>query len=394
MKILHIVRSLDPAMGGLPAVVARLAAGQALLGHDVSIAAYSDPGNNLAVSEFLESIPYMDNIKILDCGKENYLEHITAGGAFYRIKGAAQDHDVVHLHGIWDSILLAAARAAKVRGIPYVVTPHGMLDPWSLGQKSWKKRLALRLRNRSMLTGALFIHVLNEDEQVLATPLGLETAFEVIPNGLFSEELECLPEKGSFVASHEKLRGKPYILFLSRLHYKKGLDILAEAFGYVAQNNADVDLVVAGPDGGALRDFNAEIQSRGLGNRVHVVGPLYGEEKMAAYVDAAVFCLPSRQEGFSMAILEALGCGVPAVVSQQCHFPEVERAGAGRVVALDGRQFGEALVGLLCDRKNSHVAGERARRFVLSRYTCRRIAEQMISAYQCRQPVYRDQEIT
>ena len=98
------------------------------------------------------------------------------------------------------------------------------------------------------------------------------------------------------------LGGRRYVVFIARLHYKKGLDYLADAFAIVAPQSPDLDLVVAGPDEGAKSDFEDRIRRAGVGKRVHLVGPLYGPDKFAALVDCTCFCLPSRQEGFSVAV--------------------------------------------------------------------------------------------
>lgn len=289
--------------------------------------------------------------------------------------------DVVHLHGIWDPILYAGTRAAERRLARYVVAPHGMLDPWSLRQKRMKKHLALRLYLRRILSRALFLHMLNEDESMLARPLGITAPHEIIPNGVFVEEMGTGGGSGSFVKSYPALSGKPYILFLSRLHHKKGLDVLAEAFEYVACRHPEVQLVVAGPDGGALAQFEKDIGNRGIKDRVHLVGPLYGRDKAAAYEGAAVFCLPSRSEGFSMAVVEALGFGLPVVISYGCHFPEVEKEAAGRLIGLDPREVGASLLELVEAPDLARQFGDNARRLALSHYTWPVIAKRTLDAY-------------
>ncbi|HKJ21947.1 MAG TPA: glycosyltransferase [Gammaproteobacteria bacterium] len=386
MNVVHVINTLDPANGGLPAVVTRLAAAQARLGANTSIAAYAHPGTEEAVARSLTGIPDIDRVRIINCGMRGLAEGITGRRAFRSIRAMLSSRDIVHLHGVWDSILRAGARAAAERGGRYVVAPHGMLDPWSLRQKPWKKRVALYLHFRRLLNRALFIHVLNEDERELARPLGMTAPFEVIPNGVFAEELGAPGGGDSFASACPGLCGRPYILFLSRLHYKKGLDVLAGAFHYVTRRNADVQLVVAGPDGGARAGFEADIEARGIKHRVHMVGPLYGRDKLAVYRGAAVFCLPSRAEGFSMAVVEALGCGLPVVVSHGCHFPEIEREEAGRLVDLDPAQVGRALLDMVHRPDAARLAGERARRMVLSRYTWPGIAERTLAAYQGRMP--------
>lgn len=384
MKVFHVVNSLDPASGGLPAVVARLAAAQSRFGINASVLTYSHCCAEADVERLLAGIPGIDNVRIVGVGSRGYFEGITGRRACRRIEGILSPGDIVHLHGVWDSILRAGARAAVRRGAHYVVAPHGMLDPWSLNQKRLKKQLALALQSRTMLDRALFIHVLNEQEQLLARPLGLAAPFEVFPNAVFAEELQALPGRGSFAARCPELAGKPYILFLGRLHHKKGLDVLVEAFDYVARRDAEVQLVVAGPDDGARPGFERDVAARGIRHRVHLTGPLYGPDKLAAYADAAVFCLPSRAEGFSMAVIEALGCGLPVVISRQCHFPEVEDAGAGKITDLEPVQVGKALLDLLADPAQLQETGERGKRLIMSHYAWPGIARRMIDAYQRR----------
>ncbi|MCA9300139.1 MAG: glycosyltransferase, partial [Phycisphaerales bacterium] len=264
---------------------------------------------------------------------------------------------------------------ARGAGVPYVIRPAGMLDPWCLAQKAWKKRLALALGYRSMLDHASFIHALNEDEKRLIEPLGFRCPVRVISNGIFASEVADLPMAGTFRAAHDL---GPFVLFLSRLHFKKGLDLLAEAW---AQVETDHVLVVAGPDEGAQADFEARVDRLGIRDRVRMVGPLYGRDKFAALVDATCFCLPSRQEGFSLAITEALATGTPCVITEGCHFPEVQEAGAGVVCPLDAGAVGAALSEVLADATWRASMGEAARDLVLSRYTWPTIAARLDECY-------------
>ena len=379
MRIIHVIQTLDPAAGGPPAVALRLAAAQASLGCEVVVAAYSGISARDAIVASTDGIPGIAKVKMLDFGAEGFMDRMTGARVYKGLGGMINFEDVVHLHGVWDPILRMAASAARRAGAAYVISPHGMLDPWSLGQKSWKKRLALALGYRRVLDDAAFVHFLNREEGVLAQPLDLKPPYEIIPNGIFIDEMDSIPEKGrTFSLSGDR----PYVLFLSRLHYKKGLDVLGGAFEYAAQRDEDINLVVAGPDGGAQRDFEQRVSASGLQDRVRIVGPLYGADKYAAYRGAAVFCLPSRQEGFSMAIIEALGCGVPVVISRQCNFPEIQAHAAGKVVELNPAQMGQALLDLLADPTCARQAGERGRQLVMSHFTWPGIAERMVTAYQ------------
>src|SRR5205814_797387 len=134
--------------------------------------------------------------------------------------------------------------------------------------------------------------------------------------------------------------------------------------------------------GGARADFERRVAAVGLGGRVHLVGPLSGRDKWAALAGAACFCLPSRQEGFSMAILEALACRVPVVVSEACHFPEVAESGAGEVVPLDAAAVAAALGRVLADPEAAGRMGAAGRLLVEGRFTWRRAAERSLETYE------------
>jgi glycosyltransferase involved in cell wall biosynthesis len=166
------------------------------------------------------------------------------------------------------------------------------------------------------------------------------------------------------------------------LHYKKGLDYLADAFRAVAARHPDAHLVVVGPDGGARADFEDRVKAAGLTDRVHVLGPVSAAEKWDALAGAACFCLPSRQEGFSMAILEALAARVPAVVSDACHFPEVAERAAGEVVPLNAAAVAAALDRVLADADGRRRMGENGRCLVEEKYTWARVAEISVAAYE------------
>ncbi len=384
MRILHVISSLDPKLGGPPAVAARLAAAQAALGHDVSVLCYSayrpDQSHDRALAA-ISGVPHVGRVRVTALPPATGIERAVARSAAVAARGAVGNVDVMHLHGVWEPMLARVASAARRRGVPYVVRPAGMLDIWSMRQRALKKKFAMALVYRRMLNSALFVHALNQDEAANIGPLKLTMPVRVIPNGVFLEELEPLPAKGSFYENHPALAGRPFVLFLSRLHFKKGLDYLAEAFAMAAARVPDLQLVVAGPDDGYRAQFEQLVLQRSIAERTHVIGPLYGRDKLAALVDAACFCLPSRQEGFSVAITEALACGLPVVVSRESHFPEVTESGAGIETGLDGREVGAALLRVLSDpalRLRMSAAGAA---LVRERFTWPRIAARCVEAY-------------
>src|SRR5680860_1287880 len=285
MKICHVVSSLDPASGGPFSVVTGLAAAQAALEHEVWIMSNPHVLRELDLAPWLRGVSGFDKVTIVPNIHANSVSRIIQMRPARPLRRIVSDCDIVHLHGVWDAIMLTAATFARKVGTIYVVTP----------------------------------------------------------NGIPPADIAGLPPKGTFYNLHPELNSNPYILFLGRLHFKKGLDYLVDAFFQVTQEHANVDLVIAGPDSGERNNLLRQVEQLRLGNRVHMVGPLYGHAKFAALMDATIFCLPSRQEGFSMSIIEALACGLPVVISPQCHFNEVSEIGAGEVVILNPKAIADAI---------------------------------------------------
>ncbi len=360
-------------------VAARLATAQACLGHDVTIVCYetADDAGTLDFPHPKTGTPP----RIERLGPVGSVERIVARRAREALRRIVPECDVVHLHGVWGSALAAAGGVARACGTPYVIVPHGVLDKWALTVKPWKKRLALAVHFRRFVQGASMIHALSLYEAECVREWGFDGRIEIIPNGGFEEEFDPLPEPGRFHAKHPELEGEPFILFLSRLHPVKRLDLLAEAMPHVLEALPRTRLVVVGPDYGAQADFEAQIERLGIADRVHLTGPVWGREKYEAMIDATCFTLPSQHEAFSVAIIEALACYCPVVISESCHFPEVEEADAGEVVPLDVERLAGALVRVLSDEPHRRRMAEHGRRLAIERFTWPRIAERTVALY-------------
>jgi poly(glycerol-phosphate) alpha-glucosyltransferase len=291
--------------------------------------------------------------------------------------------DVVHVHGIWSRPCHTVAKLALKYGVPYVVTPHGMLDAWALRHRQWRKRLARLLVERKFLEQASCLQALAPAEYDDIRRFGCARPVAIVPNGINLAEFDRLVPGDVVCDRWPELKQRRVVLFLSRIHPKKGLPILLQAWAGLASRHADWLLVIAGPNENGHQG-TLHHMTHGLAITKHVLytGPIYGEEKLALLQLAELFVLPSHSEGFSMAVLEAMACGVPVVITPHCNFPEVEHRGAGRIVNTGVAGLIKGLRELMdCGPAVRAQIGRRARRLVEQSYTWYRVTRQMDAVY-------------
>jgi glycosyltransferase involved in cell wall biosynthesis len=284
---------------------------------------------------------------------------------------------------MWEQIQHLACRAAWRHGVPYVVTPHGMLDPWNMSNGQWKKKFYLSWRMRKNLKRAAALHFATTIERDAINRLNLQTPAIVEPFGLDAAEFRNLPAPGAFRARHPELANRRLIAFLGRLDYGKGLELLIPAFAKVAP--ADAALVLIGPDShsGYRRTVEALIDQHALRDRTLLTGMLTGRDKLAALVDAHLLAHPSFHENFGMAVLEALACGCPVLVSDQVYLhPQINRGGVGGVTPCTVNAVTEELQRWLSDPKLRNDAAGRARSFALDTFNWDEIGRNWARHYQ------------
>jgi glycosyltransferase involved in cell wall biosynthesis len=298
------------------------------------------------------------------------------------LAGAVRAAEVVHLHGLWQVQTRWGARVARAAGVPYVITAHGMAEPWALRHKYWKKRIYLALVEARNLRRASCLHALSRPEIGHLRAIAPWTPVGFIPNGVDPGFAEHLPDRSVLEAEYPELRGKFVFLFYARLHLKKGLDLLAEALGRIAPGRPEVHLLLAGRDDGAWSSFRDRMEDLGLSGRMTYLGHVSGERARQVWAAADAFVLPSYSEGFSMAALEALACRLPSLITTACHFPELAAAGGAVVVPPDAAAVTQGLRDLL-DRTPQERAelGLRGRRLVEQDYTWDRQAERLAAVY-------------
>lgn len=283
------------------------------------------------------------------------------------LSGRIERASAVHIHGLWQEHGAVASQLAQVLGKPYIFSAHGMLEPWALRSKRWKKKVYWSLLEKRNLEGARCLRALTRSEAEHYRDAGLRQPIVIIPNGV-EVPAEICPEP--FYDRYPQLRGRRLLLFLGRIHPKKGLALLCQSWASICRDYPDAQLILAGPDSeGTKVLLEAQISALGIESRVTFAGMLRGNEKWAALRAATVFLLPSYSEGFSIAVLEAMGAGIPVIVSRQCYFPEVETSGSGWVIEVEATSLSRALRECLAlSASELAMLGTNGRRLVKSRF--------------------------
>jgi glycosyltransferase involved in cell wall biosynthesis len=309
-------------------------------------------------------------------------DQIAIRGPEADLEAAVRSAEIVHLHGLWQGHTRRGARTAREARVPYLIAAHGMAEPWALRQKALKKKLYTALIEGKNLRRASCLHALSRPEIDHLRALAPRTPIALVPNGVNLASLEDLPDREVLEAQYPRLEGKFVLLFLGRLHVKKGLDLLAAALGSIVLEYPDVHLILAGNDDGARTPFLERMRDQGLLGHVTDVGHVSDERALQVWGAADAFVLPSYSEGFSMAILEALACRLPVVVTTACHFPELTAAEGGIVVppTIDGVTCGlrDLLNRSPADRRK---LGQHGRELVEQRYTWDQQAARLAEVY-------------
>ena len=288
--------------------------------------------------------------------------------------------DLVNTHLPFIYPTFAAARAAFLHHKPLFYHQRGVFDPARLSFRSLKKRLFLGTVEQPILRSATTLIALTKAEVDTYRVLCPTIPCRVISNGIDVGQYRIQPEHPTILNLRPDVA---VILFLGRLHPIKGADKLIEAFFRVCKQVSNVILVMAGPDEFMIeKKFRTMVNQRGLQNRILFPGMVTGEIKRDLLARADLFCLPSDAEGFSMAILESLASGTSVMISPGCHFPEIETAGAGKVVEAKAEVMAEGMIELLKDRKQLEEMGRKGREFVTRNYSWDTIASKLMDVYQ------------
>lgn len=292
------------------------------------------------------------------------------------------DYDLVHTNAVFSYPVLPAHWACQLHRVPYIMTPHGMLEPWALAYKATKKRFYFALLEKPALQSASAIQMLASTEAKQVEGLNLTAPLIVVPNGIHKQDFEVLPSPELFYQEFPNTRNKTLILFFGRIDPKKGLDLLATAFAKVHQQFPQTHLAIAGPDNiGFSKTAENYFAKAGCLDAVTFTGMLTGTMKFASLAAANVYVAPSYSEGFSMSVLEGMASGLPCIITTGCNFPEAATAEAAFVVEIDADKIALSIIDCLSNPEQAKAMGNRARKFIFEKYTWEKIAFQMQQVY-------------
>ena len=372
--ITHVVPSLGESGGGPPRSVSQLCGALCNAPNsEISILTAEYPNDPL--------VPLHENINLhtLSAKGHSFSDRLNKTGFAGALEGLLQDDlvSVVHQHGIWLRSSHEVTTVANKHGVPLVVAPRGMLEPWAINNSKWKKKIAWALYQKRDLEKATAFHATAQSEAESIRRLGFKQPIAVIPNGVqLSEPVEW---EGKKVRRSEG--GVKTALFLSRINPKKGLPMLLDAWAKVAP--ADWRLVIAGnDDSNHLPVVERKVRELRLEDQVEIAGPLFGEAQEAAYRNADLFVLPSYSENFGIVIAEALGYGVPVLTTTGCPWQELQTHNCGWWVEPTPAGIERGLNEALSTKNEERTAmGLRGRQMVQANYQWPGIAERMLEFY-------------
>jgi glycosyltransferase involved in cell wall biosynthesis len=352
MKILHITNSIDKSAGGPARSIPQTCVELSKLGVLIELVT-QDSANKVAISDTAHlSIKYM-----------------SIGELFlYGSRLSAKDINLIHLQHIWNPYIQVMAFWAYQKNIPYIITPRGMLEPWIMAQSPYKKKLGFLLYQRKAIQRAAYLHATAQMEALNIKALGFLNPIAIIPNGIDLSKVKKI----------KTVYGTKKMVFLSRMHPKKGIELLLEAWRVIDTQDWSLEIAGNGAD-----SYNAELsQSAHDLQNVSFVGPKYGEEKWDFLRSADVMVLPTYSENFGIVVAEALAVGVPVITSQGTPWEDLESFQCGWWINLSPTQLETCLLKAInTPIQQLNIMGSNGRKLIEEKYNIQAVAINLSELY-------------
>ncbi len=361
MKVLSFISSLDINAGGPSRSVPMLAKGLAEHGVDITLMTIRSKNMNTHTLEGTTA-----KLKVFEpsFSKKEIAKYL-----------AEERFDLIQIHSLWDLPYHKVMVEARRLGIPYIVTPRGMLEPWSLSQRKWKKKLAWWLYQCNDVQKSVCVFTTAKMEADHISNLGITTSRAVIPNGIETDSYPC---KTSIDVVKKQL------LFLSRVHVKKGIEILFDAWKRIHSEFAEwLLLVVGNGEAEYIQSLENKVECLGLKDSIKILPPAFGNDKIRLYQESALFCLPSFSENFGMVIAEAMSCGTPVITTTNCPWDILNETNTGWCVDLSVDNLEYALrEALSMNPTELYDMGQKASKLIRDNFDYRSVARKTLCLYE------------
>ncbi len=383
MRVLHIV-GFYPEIGGPYTVVKNLLLKLVEKGVDVKVLSPLPKNYNKKKIEFIKTLPFP--VEYVEEQLPRYIWPSFSLKFFKKINEEAKRYDLFHSAMIFDFYNLPLL----LQKTPFICSPHGTLMQEAYKMKLFKrvkKDVFIKLVGKRILEKAKFMHLITEEEKrhFLQFFPEFEGKIRVVPNGLILSEFEADLAKEDLVKKYPYLKEKKIILFLSRINWKKGLDLLIPAFAKLYSKMKDVHLIIAGKDDGDGYENKVKewVKKYNLNDSVTFTGLVTGNDKITLLYGSDIFVLPSYSEGLPTAVLEAMAVGLPIVITDKCGITdEVVNNNTGLIVQTNIESVYEGMKKLLENESLRKTISENGRRLAREYYNIEKVVDKMIEMYE------------
>ncbi len=369
MRILHVIPDLSPSSGGPVTALIALARAQVELGIEPVIA-------TTGYGEAIHRIPGV-LVRSFRCRWDTWRWSPALADFLNR---RVRDFDLVSIDGLWRHTNLAAARACRRAGVPYILKTHGMLQAWSLSQKAWKKRPYLHCIEGETIRQAAALHAKTAMEVTESSMPAWNSSVFIVPVGI---PCRSVSDPELFVRQFPEIADRQVILFWGRLHRGKRPEMLIKAFHHMHTRHPRTHLVLAGPcESSYEKELLSTVRGLQLSSKVLFTGSVSVELGRAACRAATVFVLPSQQEGFGVAVAEAMAEGCPVVVTEQVGLsPAIALANAGIITAATSEATAASISSLLENERLRIQMGKNGSRLARDQFDSAKVAGKMSEIY-------------